>query len=242
MEKQVYQEMFDIEETHWWYRGLRDLVFSSIRRVLGEKSEMKILDAGCGTGIVMKSLSDYGTPFGIDISSSAIKFCRERGLNNVAGGSVSALPFQDNSFDLVLSLDVLGHEAVNETQAIEEMYRVLKKGGILLTNAAAHAYLWRNYDERWGWKRRYSKNELRTKLEKSGFETLKISYHLALLFPVLVFFKLINSVCRVQAHNDLKPVFGPLNALLYGLLRIENLLLKRINVPIGTSIFCISKK
>lgn len=243
MKDEILKELADVEKIHWWYKGLRDLVFYSIQRALDTKPEARILDAGCGTGFLTKSLEKYGISFGIDISDTAMELCRKRGAKRIVKGSVSALPYRDDSFNLVLLLDVLGHKAIDEAQAINEIYRVLKKGGILIINVAAHDYLWRNYDERWYWKHRYSKAELRDKLEKNKFKTITISYRCTFLFPLLLFLKFTSgSFSKKRYIDDLKPPFWPLNALLYALLKIENSLLKVINMPIGTSLFCVLKK
>ncbi len=158
MELEAYKLMYELEETHWWYRGLHDLLFSSIQNAFPERRNLNILDAGCGTGFVLGCLNKYGVSFGVDISEVALRYCRERGLSRIAKASVSSLPFGDSSFDLVVSNDVLYHKAVeDDNQAIDEIYRVLRKEGVLIINLPAHDYLKRGHDEVVHTRHRYTK-------------------------------------------------------------------------------------
>lgn len=95
----------------------------------------KVLEVGCGTGVmlsrVQKSYKVEGT--GVDVASVSIATAKElfgKQLSfRVADGT--KLPFADNSFDAVYSLDVLEH-IQQQDKVLLEMVRVLKKGGKLL--------------------------------------------------------------------------------------------------------------
>ncbi|MCK4325440.1 class I SAM-dependent methyltransferase [bacterium] len=243
MELEEYKSMFDLEEEHWWYRGLRKLLLSSIQELFKDGQKINILDAGCGTGFNLKCLKQYGISFGIDISGVALRCCQRRELSRIAKASVLELPFSDGLFDLVVSTDVLYHKAVeDDNRAINEISRVLKKGGILIVNLPAHNYLRRKHDQMIHTRHRYTRNELRYKLQKNKFKIIKISYRNAFSFFILFFLKLISKKNHKRTYTDLKAVCNPINSLLYSFLALENSLLKRINIPFGTSIFCISRK
>ena len=96
------------------------------------KNGSKFLDVGCGTGISIKLInqSKKRKCSGIDISESSIKRCKEKGLDfSVYKGE--KLPFEDNFFDIVGSINVLEH--VNEPHLfLDEKLRVYKKGGYLV--------------------------------------------------------------------------------------------------------------
>lgn len=64
--------------------------------------EKKILDAGCGTGAILKQLGDSDRNIGVDLAAEAISLGHERGLNNVQQADICALPFADASFDAVI--------------------------------------------------------------------------------------------------------------------------------------------
>jgi SAM-dependent methyltransferase len=243
MELQEYRAMFELEQGHWWFNGLRDIVFDSIQRFFSQERKIRILDAGCGTGFLLKCLNRYGLSFGVDISETALGYCQRRGLTQIANASILNLPFSNDSFDLVISTDVIYHRAVvDERQAFYEIHRVLKKGGISIINLPAHNYLRRAHDDRIHTRQRYSKGELRLKLQNSNFKIMKITYRNTFLLFVLLFIKLSRSKILQNADSDVNPVNNIVNSILYSLLKIENLLLKTINLPLGSSVFCIAKK
>jgi ubiquinone/menaquinone biosynthesis C-methylase UbiE len=90
-----------------------------------------ILEAGCGTGLLLKEFATVARrATGLDISQGMAKQARERGLNVVLG-SVTDLPFPDASFDVVISCKVLAH-IPDISRAISELSRVTRPGGKLL--------------------------------------------------------------------------------------------------------------
>lgn len=105
------------------------------------------LDVGCGAGYsLMKAYSELGCDVkGIDPAPGAHGVGRfTEGLwkeRPIIQGSAEALPFEDGVFDVVYSSHVLEH-VENETQAINEMKRVLKPGGILIIGMPTAAMSW----------------------------------------------------------------------------------------------------
>lgn len=86
----------------------------------------KILDVGCGSGWLMRYLTDKGFKvFGCDSSSYAVK------ISGAVKAKATALPFDDGSFDAILGISIIEHLTVKEAhEFLNEAYRVLKKGGI----------------------------------------------------------------------------------------------------------------
>ena len=71
MQVAEYQNMFELETSHWWYTTLHKLVEISVAKEW-KGSHIKILDAGCGTGRMMEILSSYGNVEGLDYSPLAV--------------------------------------------------------------------------------------------------------------------------------------------------------------------------
>ena len=96
------------------------------------ENPLSILEAGCGTGLLLDRLRPHvGRAVGVDLSRGMLKVAKARNLE-IVQGSVTALPFADQSFDLAYSFKVLAH--VEDIKlALSEMTRVLKPGGILCT-------------------------------------------------------------------------------------------------------------
>ena len=114
-------------ERHGGYHALIDELQVEVARPLAVDKD--ILELGCGTGMILKELDPVAhSAIGIDISPGMLKQAQERGLNVVVG-SATALPFADDSFDMVCSFKVLAHIEEIE-RAMSEVHRVLRPGGV----------------------------------------------------------------------------------------------------------------
>jgi len=90
-----------------------------------------VLECGVGTGLLLERFGRFAkTARGIDLSPGMLERARERGLD-VREASVTAIPFDDASFDVTCSFKVLAH--VPEIgRALSEMARVTRPGGVVI--------------------------------------------------------------------------------------------------------------
>lgn len=90
-----------------------------------------VLECGCGTGLILDRVARFARrAAGIDLSPGMLELARGRGLD-VREGSVTALPFDDASFDVTCSFKVLAH-VPDIGKALAEMARVTRPGGVVL--------------------------------------------------------------------------------------------------------------
>ncbi|MEI6334896.1 MAG: class I SAM-dependent methyltransferase [Methylococcaceae bacterium] len=100
-----------------------------------EAKGMKVLEVGVGLGADHQQFAEAGADlYGIDLTERAIEHTRRRFaafglLSNLAVGDAENLDFPDNTFDQVYSWGVL-HHSPNTAQAVAEVWRVLKPGGV----------------------------------------------------------------------------------------------------------------
>ncbi len=91
----------------------------------------RVLDAGCGTGLILREVQPVAAKaVGADLSHGMLGAAAGRGLT-VAQANLTALPFADASFDLVFSFKVLAH-VQDIGLALRELTRVTRPGGRLL--------------------------------------------------------------------------------------------------------------
>lgn len=243
MQAEEYRRLFEQEETHWWYRGLRELVLWHLQHIKNDLRSMHILDAGCGAGFLLKCLADFGLAVGIDLSPYALQFSKKRGVDNLIRGSISYLPIKSQQFDVIISLDVLYHKAIkNDVTVLKEFYRVLKPKGKLILNLPAFECLRGAHDLEIHTARRYTGSNIRDKLDRSGFQPVKLTYRNSILFPVLFMKRGLERCFNSSAKSDLDLSISIIDAILEKITALENRFIRYFNLPIGSSIFCIAQR
>lgn len=104
--------------------------------------QAKVLDVGCGTGLFMKQILNEGCTqcYGVDGHTDFAELAIKRGYREVKqinDLNVDTLPFEENTFDVVVCKDVFEH-LLNPTHTLTEIRRVLKPGGIFLLHVPNH--------------------------------------------------------------------------------------------------------
>ena len=226
-----------LEEGQWWFRGRRDMICKILHPC---PRQLRILDIGCSTGVLLETLASIGFTdlIGVDVSKEAVKGCRERG-HSCRLGDVSSLPFPPGAFDIVISSDVLEH-VKDDMVALKEMQRVLRSNGIVIIFVPAHESLWDAHDTVNQHYRRYRLPLLVGSMTKAGFKIVRSSYwNATTLFP-----KIVMSTLPAGWHEKghLIRVPEPINSLLFILLRCENALLCHVSSPIGVSCMVIARR
>lgn len=243
-----YRTMREVEDDFWWYTGFRRIYGALLDRFCPDQAHGRLLDAGCGTGAFMEFLRERYAPArlaGLDFSAEALRFCRERGFEDLVEASVVELPFPDESFDLVSSLDVLCHKSIADDRVpLREFRRVIVPGGCLLLNLPAWPWLYSEHDVAVHTLRRYRRAEVIRKLREASLEPLWVTYANALLFPAVAAVRLLgqrNLAAEGEAKSDLHPLPGALNSLLAGVLGVEAHAAGRVRMPFGSSITAVAR-
>ncbi len=244
MDPREYELMYQVEDRHWWYRGMETITRALLDRFVNN-SNLKILDAGCGTGAAMTTyLAEYGRVTGVDLYPQALDFCRKRNAPRLARASVLDLPFAPSSFDLVTSFDVLYERAVpSEASALREFFRVLMPKGHLLLRLPAYDWLRGQHDNLVHTNRRYTKGLVKELLEQSGFIVEHLSYANTFLFPLAVAKRLGERVFPPKDfQSDLALNAGVFNTVLKYILASEAPIAAHIGLPFGLSVVAVGRK
>jgi ubiquinone/menaquinone biosynthesis C-methylase UbiE len=236
------------EQRHFWFRGFRRFVRPFVAEACRARPQpVRLVDCGCGTGLNLTMLADYGRAFGFDLTARGLAFARQSGLTRIARASITEIPFPDRSFDVATSFDVLySLTDEQETAALREMHRVLVPGGAMVLNVAALKVLRGQHSVFSAELRRYDRPRLRQVVEAAGFTIKRMTYTNATLFPLIAAVRLaqraIGSASPDAVPSDMRVPAAPVNAVLSGLLAAESQAVKLMNMPFGSSLVCLAIK
>jgi len=233
------------EDRHFWFIGLRRHARQMLDAALRGGTVHVIVDCGTGTGRNLDWLQQYGLAVGIERSAVGLRLGRAR-RGRLVQATVTALPVATASADLVTSFDVLYClDEASEAQAVGEMFRVLKPGGIALINVAALDILRGAHSTLTHEVRRYTRTRLGARLEQGGFRLERLTYTNMATFPITLASRLADRLTGRAAKGSAAEFTvppAPINAILDAALAVEAGLARFVNLPVGSSIMAIARK
>jgi SAM-dependent methyltransferase len=169
-------------------------------------------------------------------------YWKERGLDTLAVASASKLPFGSDRFDLVTCFDVIYQfQSEQAKEALCEMQRVLKPGGMLLIREPAYNWMRGAHDLAIGTQHRFTRKELCSQVRDAGFAIRRATYANTLLFAAAAAHRLMSRLGG-RASSDVKPVPSWMNRTFEGALRMEARMLRKISFPFGLSVIVTGQK
>jgi len=121
----------EIGEPSYIWRDGQQRRLEMIKSAAGERIQGNFLENGCGLGLYLEHL----IPLGCEVIGLEFDFQRaveaKTKATHVTGGTGEFLPFQESSFDLILSNEVIEH-VVDDRKAVQEMIRTLRPGGRMI--------------------------------------------------------------------------------------------------------------
>jgi len=246
MREDLFEEMYQLEDSYWWHVSKRNLVRRLTSQHVGRGKNQIYMDIGCGTGRLIAEVRDWKRwkkIVGLDGSATALSFCKKRGKADfIQTDFEKTLPVNNNSVDVITSLDVVEHVA-GDQRLIKEFYRILKPGGVVMVAVPAHQWLWTYWDDMLGHKRRYETVEVKDKFEKAGLDVEKISYFYSYLLPMALAFRVLKSIFpKWKKSSDFVELPEWANQMLLRLSSWEIKLISKMNVPLGLSVVCVARK
>jgi len=261
MDIDQYQLIYELEDQHWWFCGKRNFIKTLLQQYyfsekaavkdknLSNKSDSSIkppllMDIGCGSGKTMEDLSVLARIVGCDFHDEAIRLCKKRRDFPLLQASAESLPVCEDSFDIVCILGVIHHDGIKDDQKVlNEAFRVLKPGGVLILHEPAFNYLYSVHEKVTHVRERYNKLQISEKLVKAGFNIVRVGYYDFFLFPIAVLVRMARKVVRISSsQSDIHHTPKLLNSILKSILFCEANLLKTRNFPFGLSVYAVSRK
>jgi SAM-dependent methyltransferase len=243
-----YQKMSEVETSHWWYVTLHHLVLSiAERKQIGKDSA--ILDAGCGTGGLLKLLSRHGyvNLTGFDLSETAVSICQKSNLSVTQLDMLNmAEAYGSERFDLIVSNDTLCYlDEASQVDWTLQCSQLLRPGGILIANVPAHDCFGGIHDRCVGIRQRFTPARVRRIFQGSSLHVRSVLYWPFFLAPAIFLARTIQRArLRREPDIDVKSDIdlpGPrINSLLLALCRVENKLLPW--KPVGSSLIICAEQ
>lgn len=247
MRSLAYEQFRTLEQDHWWFRGRRAVYLELLREALGDRRPRRVLDVGAGLGGFLPELGELGQALCFtELDPEAARLAVGRGGAGGVRARAEALPFQDESLDLVTLFDVLEH-ADEDGPALDEVARILRPGGTLLLSVPAHPWLFSRNDEVAGHRRRYSRRGLVELVHGSELRLVRCTFANTLLFPAIasavLALKAVEPLVPSSEHTNLSwRLPRVLDELCYQAFRAELHLSRRIDLPVGHSLVAIARR
>ena len=170
------------------------------------KLGQKLLDVGCGRGEFLCGFIQCGVEgYGVDRSRVAEKHCPEATLRT-ADLECEGIPYPDNYFDIVYSKSVIEHFYYPE-KLIQEIHRVLKPGGLVITLCPSWEFNYRTYFEDYTHRTPFMRSSLRDIYLINGFQDISVKNmrQLPILWGRGKWLLFISELTRLLAPEFLKP-------------------------------------
>jgi len=242
MEDDEYRKLAEVEDRMWYFRALHANAMDRLLPQLASRPA-RLLDAGCGTGGFIRRLAGVAPDIevtGLDLSTLACHLARERCSARIVEGSVTALPFPDESFSAVTSLDVIYH-LERPLDALAEYFRVLVPGGWVVINAPAYRWLWSYHDDAVHAQHRFTRGELSALVRQAGFDDPRGTYWNSIPLPLIVIKrKLLGSLGDA---SDVR-MFPPwIERVFNAAMAVERAWMHRVgSLPAGCSVLLVARK
>jgi len=241
---EAFERLFKVEKPNFWFRSRNKLLLWALRKYFPQARSF--FEIGCGTGYVLSSIQREFPNlwlYGSDVFNNGLSFAEQR-LSDVSLFQMDArwIPFEAE-FDVIGIFDVLEH--IDEDDfVLQQMFQTTKPGGGLILTVPQHQFLWSIVDEYSFHKRRYTRNELITKVRNAGFQVVYTTSFVSFLLPLM----LLSRMKRQLSSDRFDPLdelgIGRIkNAVLENILNVERAFIKHgCSFPVGGSLLMIAKR
>ena len=228
----AYPELF---ARHWWWRARERFLLRRFARLLPADGRRRILDVGCGDGLLLDRLTPWGHAEGIEPDATTLG-------PGAAHRTIHLGPFDttfrpEAPFDLVLFLDVIEH-LDDPVAALARARELLAPGGRIFISVPAFASLWTTHDDLNHHRRRYTTAMLRTQAAEAGLVVAWARYGFLTVGLAKLLVRLKERV-RPSAPRPPGLPPAPLNALARAVAEVDLAVSEVVPFPFGSSLFAV---
>lgn len=242
MERTVFNRLDQLEGQHWWFAARRKILKNVISQFAPKKSDLRLMEAGCGTGGNLQMLSSFGKLEAFELDDEARDIAKSKLPMDIKSGMLpDQVPYQDGSFDVVVAFDVIEH-VEKDVESLAKLGQQLAPGGRLVMTVPAMPWLWSKHDETHHHYRRYTSASLNEALLKAGLKPLRISYFNTLLFPMIAGLRLVRKVFGITETADDAMPSAAVNGVLKSIFGFESNWVGKVSVPVGVSLLAVAQR
>jgi SAM-dependent methyltransferase len=248
-----FDESAGNSEGNFWVKS-RNRIFKKLLIMESQHyKEVNFLEIGCNNGDFISNILDIKqlkiTASEIYLKGLLLAKARMPNIRFIQL-DITNSRFKNESFEIIAAFDVLEH-IKNDSKALSNINKLLRKNGKLILSVPQYKFLWGRLDELVKHQRRYTKTDLKNKLENAGFKVEYISSFVFSLFPFMLTSRLLSlrpykTKTHILNKNEFKSgIKFPkiLNYTFDKIMKIDEFLIsKKISLPFGGTLICIAKK
>jgi SAM-dependent methyltransferase len=228
-----YRELY---EKHWWWQAREGLILEAIERLCPRGAGGRILDVGCGDGLIFEKLMRFGPVEGVEMDPSAVDPAG-RWAERIRLHAFDETFEPGHRYALLLLLDVLEHFA-EPVGSLRRAVELLAPGGAILVTVPAFRALWTSHDVLNRHFTRYTRQSLTDLARRAGARVEICRYFFHWTVPIKLGLRLKEAVTRPSLEPPRIPP-ARLNRALYRLSLLEQKAFSRWSVPFGSSLLAV---
>lgn len=235
---EYYEKLF---YNHWWWRSRESSILRRIEQRFAGRSDLRILDVGCGNGLFFREMSRFGSVEGVE-GNGSIVLPNNPFRDSIHIGHLEDIPLQEKSYDLFLLLDVIEH-IDDDYGTLRRVRELAKPGATIVITVPAMMCMWTTHDDINFHKRRYTKVGLNKLLTSLGFEIDELNYFFVTLgIPKVALHYLQKLTKPITESAALPPIPPePINSIARTYFELEDRLLPPALRLFGSSLLAIVK-
>ena len=225
----------ELHARHWWWRAREGFLLRRFRRLLPADGRHRILDVGCGDGLLLDRLAPWGHAEGIEPDATTLS--PAAAARHIHLGPFDASFRPAAPFDLVLFLDVLEH-LDDPVAALTRARELLRPGGAVFVSVPAFPALWTRHDALNHHRRRYTKRTLAADAAAAGLTVAWARYGFVAVACGKLLVRAKEALVRgAPAPPGIPP--APHNTLAPAVASADLALSGTIPFPFGSSLFAV---
>ncbi len=239
MDAEYARQYAELYRSHWWWRARESLILRTLRNLAPSGGWDRILNVGCGDGLLLAELADLGREVeGLEVDTQILSpETTERFRIHLGVLDERFRPAE--SYDLITLLDVLEH-IQDPIAALRQCRELLAPGGILLLTVPAFRSLWTHHDDTNHHFTRYTRRTLGRVLKDAGFTCTESGYFFHWLVPPKLAIRAYESLFTPPPTQPGIPA-GAINRGLVLLSLLEQKTLTRFRLIPGTSLLAVAR-